>query len=395
MESKTKQIRLALLLAVFCALGPFTVDMYISSFPEIMEFYSTNASMVQLSLTAALIGLSLGQLIIGPLSDMYGRKVPLLGSMILFAIFSISCLVSLNIEMFIVFRFLQGFTASAGLVIARAMVRDLYDGVELTKFFALLTTITNVTPLISPLTGSAIATYVTWRGIFLFTGLIGLILTAITIWRVQETLPKDNRIPSELGGTLRNFVTLGKDKTFVGYALSSGILFGGCFAYISGSPFIYQNIYGVSPQVFSILFALNGISLMIEAQIVKWLADKKSSQHIFQIGLWSSFVSGILVLLVVLLHGPLVTLVISLFLSNLSLGMIGPVSFTLAIESLGHIAGSASALLGVLPFLLGSITSPLVGIMGEYSAIPLGVIMFTTGLLAVLIHFFLLRTNSN
>ncbi|WP_338786246.1 multidrug effflux MFS transporter [Metabacillus sp. FJAT-53654] len=395
MNSKTNkhQVRFALLLAVFCALGPFTVDMYLSSFPEIMRFFDTNASMVQASLTSALLGLSLGQIIIGPLSDVHGRRKPLLFSMILFFISSVGCAISPNVEVFIVLRFIQGFSASAGLVIARAIISDMYDGIELTKFFALLTTITSVTPLLSPLAGSAVISFTSWIGVFIFTGIVGIYLTIMTVWKVKETLSVGNRISSDFKGLLKNYKTLLQDRKFMGYGLASGVLFGGCFAYISGSPFIYQNIYGVSPQMFSILFALNGISLMLGAQLVKRLAERTTPHKIFLIGLLSSFVSSLAVLIVVLTHGPLAALVISLFLSNVALGIIGPISFTLAIESQGHIAGSASALLGILPFLLGSITSPLVGIAGEYSAIPLGVIIFATSLLAVFFNAVLIRNT--
>jgi MFS transporter, DHA1 family, multidrug resistance protein len=395
LNSKTNkhQVIFALLLAVFCALGPFTVDMYLSSFPEIMKFFGTNASMVQASLTSALLGLSLGQIVIGPLSDVHGRRKPLLFSMILFFISSVGCAISPNVEVFIVLRFIQGFSASAGLVIARAIVRDLYNGVELTKFFALLTTITSVTPLLSPLAGSAVISLTSWIGVFIFTGIVGIYLTIMTVWKVKESLPKTNRISSDFKELLKNYKTLLQDRKFMGYGLASGILFGGCFAYISGSPYIYQNIYGVSPQMFSILFALNGISLMLGAQLVKRLAGRTTPHNIFLIGLLSSFISSLAVLIVVFSHGPLAALVISLFLSNASLGIVGPISFTLAIESQGHMAGSASALLGIMPFLLGSITSPLVGLAGEYSAIPLGVIIFATSLLAVFFNAVLIKNG--
>lgn len=388
-------IRFALLIAVFCALGPFTVDMYLSAFPRIMKFFGTNASMVQTSLTSALLGLSIGQIVIGPLSDVHGRRKPLLISMILFFVSSVGCALSPNVEVFIALRFIQGFSASAGLVITRAIVSDLYHGIELTKFFALLTTITSVTPLLSPLAGSAVISFTSWMGVFILTGIIGIYLTIMTVWRMKETLPMEKRVSSNVGALLKTYKTLLQNGKFMGYALASGILYAGCFAYISGSPFIYQKIYGVSPQIFSILFALNGISLMIGAQLVKRLAGRITDRNIFLIGLAFSFIASILVLMAVLFHAPLFALVISLFLFNLSLGIIGPISFTLAIESQGHIAGSASALLGILPFLLGSITSPLVGMAGEYSAMPLGVIIFTTSLLAVLFNAILIKNSKS
>lgn len=181
----------------------------------------------------------------------------------------------------------------------------------------------------------------------------------------------------------------------MGYALVSGILYAGVFAYISGSPFIYQKIYGVSPQIFSILFALNGISLMTGSQGVKRLAGRIKTHHILLIGLSYAFIASLAVFVVTFYKGPLFALVISLFLFNSSVGFTNPITFTLAMESQGHIAGSASALLGILPFLLGSVTSPLVGIAGEYSAKPLGFIIFTTSLLAILSNMILIKKQNS
>lgn len=397
MNSKTNknQVRFALLLAVFVALGPFTVDMYLSAFPQIMKFFGTNASLVQTSLTAGLLGLSLGQIVMGSLSDVHGRRKPLLVSMILYFLTSIGCAFSPDIELFIAVRFFQGLVASAGLVISRAIIRDTYSGDELTKFFALLTTITSVTPLLSPLAGSAIIAYSSWRGVFVFTGVVGVLLAVVTILRVRETLPLERRVPGNFRELWKNYKTLLRNRSFMGYALISGILYAGVFAYISGSPFIYQKIYGVSPQIFSILFALNGISLMTGAQGVKRLTGRIEAHYILLIGLSYAFIASLAVFAVTFYKGPLFALVISLFLFNSSVGFTNPITFTLAMESQGHIAGSASALLGILPFLLGSVTSPLVGIAGEYSAIPLGVIIFTTSLLAILSNIILIKKRSS
>lgn len=261
-KANSHPLRLALLLAAFSALGPFTVDMYLASFPQMMKFFDTNASMVQTSLTACLLGLGLGQIVIGPLSDIHGRRKPLLFSMILYLLSSLCCAFAPNIEIFIALRFIQGFAASAGLVISRAIVRDVYSGVELTKFFALLTMISNAAPLLSPLAGSTVITFTSWAGVFIFLGLLGIYLTAMTTWRLKESLPVERRVPNNFMELLGNYRTLFRNRVFIGYALVTGILFAGVFAYVSGTPFIYQNIYGVSPQVFSMLFALNGIGYL-------------------------------------------------------------------------------------------------------------------------------------
>jgi DHA1 family bicyclomycin/chloramphenicol resistance-like MFS transporter len=349
-------IRFALLLGAFSALGPFTIDMYLPSFPQITTFFGTKASLIQLSLTACLLGLGLGQIVMGALSDVHGRRKPLLLAMILYFLASFGCALAPNIGVFITLRFIQGFATSAGLVISRAIVRDRYHGAELTKFFSLLMLISNVAPLLAPLAGSTVITFTSWIGVFVFLGCLGIFLTMITTWKLDESLPVEKRVPSNFVELLRNFKTLLLDRSFMGYALAQGIMIAGVFAYVSGTPFIYQKIYGVSPQVFSILFASNGISLILGSQVFGRFAGRVSERHFLMIGLLLACATSSAVLIVVLSHGPLFALVIPLFLFVASIGITATSSFTLAMESQGHIAGSASALLGVVPFLLGSVT---------------------------------------
>jgi DHA1 family bicyclomycin/chloramphenicol resistance-like MFS transporter len=330
-ETNNHPVLLALMLSAFSALGPFTVDMYLSSLPQMMNDFGTNASMIQMSLTSSLLGLGLGQLVTGPLSDVYGRRKPLLISMLLYLLASMACAFSPIIGIFIALRFIQGFVASAGLVISRAIVRDRYSGVEMVKFIALLTMISNVAPLISPTAGSAVSTFASWIGVFIFLGLLGLFLTAMTVWGIKESLPAE------------------------------------------------------------VLFALNGLGIILGSQFVKRLAGRMDERRIFRIGLQLACVTTAAILIVVLSHGPFYPLFISIFLFAASIGIVGPVSFTLAMESQGHIAGSAAAVLGTLQFALGAVTSPLVGIAGENSALPFGVTIFMTSILAVISYLFLVK----
>lgn len=389
-----RPILFALMLSAYSALGPFTVDMYLSSLPQMMSDFNTTASLIQASLTASLLGLGLGQLVAGPLSDVHGRRKPLLISMLLYFLISIACAFSPNIGVFIALRFIQGFVAASGLVISRAIVRDQYSGVEMVKFMALLTMISNVAPLISPTAGSAVTTFTSWIGVFIFLGFLGVFLTSMTVLGIKESLPVVKRVPSNLREVLRNYGSLLRDKRFMGYALVNGILFSGVFAYVAGTPFIYQNMYGISPQLFSVLFALNGLGIILGSQLVKRLAGQMDEHRIFRIGLLLAFITTTAVLIVVLSHGPFVALFIAIFLFAASIGIIGPVSFTLAMESQGHIAGSAAAVLGTLQFALGAITSPLVGLAGENSAIPFGITIFMTSILAVISYIILVRSST-
>ncbi|WP_342511788.1 Bcr/CflA family multidrug efflux MFS transporter [Sporosarcina sp. FSL K6-1522] len=387
----TKRFRFALLLGTLAAMGPLSIDMYLPSFPTIVGAFDTTASFVQVSLTACLLGIGFGQLILGPMSDVHGRKKPLLIGLGLYFVASILCVFAPSIGFFIAARFLQGFAAAAGIVISRAIVRDAYSGRELTKFFALLMLVNNLAPILAPVLGGGIIAFTDWTGVFAVLSAIGLLLFAIVLWRMDETLPTDKRVPSNLAQTLKNFLSLLKNRQFMGFALAQGFIMAGIFAYVAGTPFVYQNIYGVSPQTFSLLFGMNGLGLIIGTQVVGRLTGVVSEKKFLEAGLLMSLTSGILLLIAVLLNGPLLTIVVPIFFFVASIGVISTSSFSLAMESQGHIAGSASALLGLLPFILGSITAPLVGVAGEETAIPMGVIIFSSSLIAVLAYVGLAR----
>ncbi|MNK74805.1 Bicyclomycin resistance protein [compost metagenome] len=382
---------LALLLGLFSTLGPFTIDMYLPAFPEIVKQFNSTASLVQFSLTACLLGIGTGQLVIGPLSDIYGRRNPLLISMSVYILSSLACAFSPNIGLLIVFRFLQGFAASAGIVISRAIARDLYSGHELTKFFSLLLLVGNLGPLAAPIAGSGILSFTTWIGVFIALALLGTYLLSMTKWRLKETHSAERRRPTNLVNQLKSYGLLLRDRQFVGYMLAQGIMIAGVFAYVSGTPFIYQNIYGATPAVFAFLFGSNGISLIIGSQIVGRMAHRVSEQAFLLFGLWIALLASVAVLVVAIVHGPLFTLVIPLFFFVAAIGITSTAAFPLAMESQAHMAGSAAALLGVIPFLLGAIVAPLVGIAGENTAVPLGLIILATSTAAMLAYFVLVR----
>ncbi|WP_201000969.1 multidrug effflux MFS transporter [Paenibacillus glycanilyticus] len=394
-NKKSNFIRQALLLGLFSTLGPFTIDMYLPAFPEIVEQLGSSASLVQFSLTACLLGLGIGQLVMGSLSDVYGRRIPLLISMAFYVASSLACAFSPNIVLLILFRFIQGVAASAGIVISRAIVRDLYSGHELTRFFSLLLLVGNLGPLVAPVAGSGVLSVTSWIGVFIFLAVLGIYLLSVTKWSLKETLPVDRRSPSNFGQQLRNYGSLLRDRQFVGYMLAQGIMIAGVFAYVSGTPFIYQNIYGVSPTVFALLFGSNGVSLIIGSQIVGRLAHRVSERSLLLFGLCLALLASIIVVVVTLVQGPLFTLVIPLFIFVASIGITSTAAFPLAMESQANHAGSAAALLGVIPFLLGAVVAPLVGIAGEDTAVPLGIIILITSIAAMLAYFLLVRRGTS
>jgi DHA1 family bicyclomycin/chloramphenicol resistance-like MFS transporter len=392
--SGKKRIQLALLLGSLGLLGPFTIDTYLPSFPTIVKDFHTTASLVQISLTSCLLGLGLGQLFIGPLSDVKGRRKPLLFFISLYLLASLTCSFSPNIYFLIIARLVQGFAAAGGLVISRAIVRDLFSGKELTKFFTMMVLVGNLGPIVAPIAGGGILAFTNWHGVFVALACLGAVLFFTVSLRLEETLPEENRVPSNLPQIMKNFGSLFKDRMFMGYALTQGFTTAGIFAYVSGIPFVYQNIYGVTPQQFSLLFGVNGIALIIGSQSVGRFADVISERTFLKIGLAISNLAGACLLIALLLKAPLIAVAIPIFFFIASISIIGTTSFALAIETQGHIAGSASALLGLLPFVLGSITAPLVGIAGANSGIPMGVIIFCASLLAFLSYFGLVRKAS-
>jgi MFS transporter, DHA1 family, multidrug resistance protein len=389
--SGKKRLQLALLLGSLGLLGPFTIDTYLPSFPTIVKEFHTTASLVQISLTSCLLGLGLGQMVIGPLSDVKGRRKPLLFFLCLYILASLTCSFAPNIYFLIVSRLVQGFAASGGLVISRAVVRDLFSGKELTKFFSLMLLVGNLGPIVAPIAGGAILAFTDWNGVFVALACIGTVLILTSSFKLNETLPVKNRVPSNLTQVIGNFGTLFKNREFMGYAFTQAFITAGIFAYVSGISFVYQNIYGVTPQQFSLLFGVNGLALIIGSQSVGRLTDIISERTFLKIGLALANAAGAWLLIALLLQAPLIGIAIPIFFFICSISMIGTTSFALAIESQGHVAGSASALLGLLPFVLGSLSAPLVGVAGAYTGVPMAVVIFGASFLAFLSYFFLVR----
>lgn len=391
-----ERLALAFLLSLLGMLGPFNIDMYLPSFPDIANDLGTSASLVQLSLTACLIGLAVGQVVVGPISDAKGRRKPLLVSISLFAVSSLLCALAPNIETLVAARFLQGFTASAGIVLSRAVVRDVFSGRELAKFFALLMVINATAPMIAPMAGGAILLLPSsnWNTIFYFLSLLGVFIVLMVAFRLKETLPPEKRMPSSVGQSVRTMGSLMKDRSFIGYALTVGFVHGGSFAYVSGTPFVYQGIYDVSPQIFSILFGINGLAIIAGSFLIGRLGGIYGEKRLLRTAVIIAVSATFVLLIMTIIKGPLATLVIPIFIYMTTMGMVLTSSFTLAMEKQGHRAGSASAVLGLIPLLIGSIVSPLVGI-DETTAVPMGAILFSTSFIGSIAFFTLTKKKTH
>lgn len=384
---------MASVLGSLVAFGPLSLDMYLPALPLLSDDMQTSTSMVQLSLTACLVGLSVGQLFAGPISDVRGRRIPLLIGLLIYAVTSILCAVAPSIWTFVFLRFVQGLAGAAGIVIARAMVRDMYEGSEMTKFFALLMLVNGVAPIAAPIFGSQLLHFTTWEGGFVVLCLIGVMMFFVVMFGLPETLPLERRSKAGITHTLSTFGRLIKDRQFMGYAMTQGLITAAMFAYIAGSPFVLQDIYGVSPAMFSVVFAVNGIGIIIASQVTGRLAGKIKENKLFVFGITLATVAGLILLTMILLKGSLLTLLVPLFFVVSSVGIVGATGFSLAMQKQSQAAGSASALQGLISFISGGIVAPLVGIGGSTTAVPMGVVIAVSTICAVLSYLLLIRSR--
>ncbi|MFC4102152.1 multidrug effflux MFS transporter [Paenibacillus xanthanilyticus] len=389
--SASKRLWMAIVLGSLSAFGPLSLDMYLPALPALADDLKTTASLSQLSLTACMLGLSLGQLLAGPLSDVRGRRGPLLIGLVVYAVSSILCVFAGSIWLFLALRFIQGLAGAAGIVISRAMVRDLYSGTELTKFYSLLMLVNGAAPILAPIIGAQILRFGEWPTVFAVLAGYGAVMLIAVGAGLGETHPADRRSAGGLGGTLRTFGTLLRDRLFMGYALTQGFIMAGMFAYISGSSFVLQNVYGVSPQTFSLVFAMNGIGIIAATQITGRLASRVGETKLLGAGIAIAAVGGLALLASLAAQGGLAVVLPPLFLVVASVGVVSTAGFSLALQQHGQNAGSASALLGLLSFIIGGIAAPFVGIAGENTALPLGVVIAIAELCAVACYASLVR----
>ena len=390
---QSRRCWMVIILGALSAFGPLSIDMYLPSLPILTKDLHTSTSLAQFSLTACLLGLSFGQLVAGSQSDVRGRRIPLLIGLISYTVSSLLCAISPSIWGLLLLRFIQGFAGSAGIAISRAIVRDLYSGSELIKFFSLLMLVNGVGPIFAPIIGGQLLQFTSWRGVFLVLSLVGSVMLITVFFSLPETLPPQRRSPAGLKNTLATFRVLVSDRVFMGYALPQGLVMAAMFAYISGSPFVIQNIFGATPQMFSLFFAINGIGIIIAGQITGRLASRINGKKLFFSGLVLASIGGITLLTMILLGAGLAAILPPLFIVVSSVGVVSTAGSSLAMENYGHSAGSASALLGLFSFVIGAIVAPLVGLGGSNTAVPMGIVIAVTEVGAILSYLILRRSK--
>ncbi|MFI6129330.1 multidrug effflux MFS transporter [Micromonospora sp. NPDC051141] len=376
-------VTLLVLLGTLTAIGPLSLDMYLPAFPAMTRELDADQAGVQLSLTTCLIGLALGQLVTGPLSDRWGRRRPVLVGVVAYAVLALACAAAPSAPLLAAARFAQGLAGGTGIVVARAVVRDLYAGRNAAKYFSRLTLVFGVAPVAAPSVGSLVLRFGSWRAVFLTLAVIGAVLAVAVALRLPETLPAERRSTGGLAATARTMRALAGDRVYLGYALTQGFAFAGLFAYISGSSFVFQDVFGVSAVGFAVVFGVNSLALIATGQANARLLDRFSPRRLLVTTLAVSLVAALGVLTGAL-TSSLAGTAVALFVFVGSMGMVMPNSTALALDAHARHAGTAAALMGGIQSVVGALAAPLVGLGGEGSALPMAVVLTGAAALALL-----------
>ncbi|MGZ5418142.1 MAG: Bcr/CflA family multidrug efflux MFS transporter [Nocardioides sp.] len=384
--TRGRHIQLIIVLGSLIALGPLTIDMYLPAFPELARELDTSASAVQLTLTGMLGGLAVGQLVIGPLSDAFGRRRPLIAGLVVHALASVLCALAPSVQVLSAVRVLQGFAGAAISVVALATVRDLFSGIAVARTMSRLMLVIGLAPIVAPSIGGFILTVTDWRGIFVVLAATAVLLILVAFLGLRETLPVERRRSARLGATLRTYASLLKDRTFVALVFMGGLMFASIFAYVSGASFVLQEGFGLDERTFGLVFGANALTLTVFSQVNPTLIRRFGQVNVLTGAILVSAAAAASLILTGLtglwgLAGVLVPLMVVLGAAGLAM----PNTPSLALNRHGEAAGTASAMLGCVQFGVGALVAPLVGAFGSTTAVPMGAVMLgVTGLAAVL-----------
>ncbi|MBK1971371.1 multidrug effflux MFS transporter [Campylobacter sp. TTU_617] len=382
-----KKFKLIIILALMSSIAPLSTDMYLPALTHVEQSFKTSTFLTQLSLASFFIAFSLGQLIYGPLSDIFGRKKPVIFGILLFMISSFACVMVDNIFLFILLRFLQALGGCAGIVIARAIVNDLFEIKEATGIFALMMVFSSLAPMISPTFGGILLDYFSWHSIFITLFILGIILFFMIIFGLQESANLTQSQKFSFRQTLSAYSIVLKDKIFLTYVLSASLALSAMFAYITGSSFIFTKFFDLSEQKFAILFGLNAFGFVLCANINARLVLKFNSEKILSYALFLMLVATLILFLSAFLNPNFYLFEILIFISIACLGFIAPNTTTLAMARFKQCSGTASAILGTMQFALAGFISFFVGIINANTPIVLAFLMCICVFLANMVYF--------
>jgi DHA1 family bicyclomycin/chloramphenicol resistance-like MFS transporter len=395
-DSLTRRQRVVyiLVLGALTALGPFTIDLYLPAFPKIEADLAVSTAAIQLTLTATTLGFAFGQLLVGPWSDRVGRRLPLILATTVHILASLGVALAPDLAWLLAFRVLQGFGAAAGAVVAMATVRDLFGGYPLVRMLSRLALVNGLAPIAAPVIGSQLLLLMPWRGLFFVLAGYGVLVVVAASLFIIETLPPARRVEPGHATLGQRYRVLFADRVFVGVAIIGGMSFSGLFAYLSASPFLFQDVYGLDPQGYGLLFAANSIGIVAGVQISARLAKRIPPQWILSVSTLVLLAAAIAIIVLDLAGAGFFGTVIPLWFFITACGFGLPMVQALALANHGKEAGTAASVLGAMNFGLAGLLSPIVGLFGIANAVPMGAVMAATSLVSIASLWFIVQPRT-
>lgn len=361
-------LKLTISFAIVVALGPAAIDMYLASMPQMALDFDVSYASTQLTLTVFLTFMGLGQLIFGPLSDAYGRRLPLLGGLFIYFAASLAAAAATSLELLILARLIQGLGAAMAIVVVMSMVRDISSGPQAAQVYALLNTIVALGPIIAPAIGGVLGAVYGWQGVMLFLAGMALLVLINTVFNVPETLPVSDRNQFALKPILATYISILKNKAFLLHLFALSAVFFFLFAYIGGSAFVYQHQYGLSTEQFGMVFGLTSLSLIAGASSAAYWVKRIKVSSLALVGAILMCAGGLMCLVSELLFFGLTGIVLSIGMALFGLGILEATIMSMAMETQDKALGSTAALMGAAPMVIASIATPIAGSMVEISA---------------------------
>lgn len=384
-------LRLTLVLGALEAFGPLSMDLYLPQLPQLARTLDTTDALAQTTMSVCMVGLGLGQLIAGPLSDRFGRKRPLVLGVVLFTVFSVLCAIAPSIEVLLIARFMQGLAGSAGVVISMAVARDLFEGIALSRMLSLLALVTSVTPIIAPVIGGQLARFMDWRGIFFVLAGVGVVLSCVAAFGLRETLHEGRHEGAVFSTTASHISATLREPLFVLIMCASALGGVAFFSYLSMSSFVFQGEFGFTPQLFSIIFAINALAQLGGSQLSRVLVMRLGPARMYLTGQIAGAAATTLLLVGTMLGASPLVFVVLLALALGAFGLSGPNGSTLALSAHGSRAGTASALLGAAMFVVGAVVAPAVSALAGTSALVMGASLAIGSCAAAVLGVFAIR----
>jgi DHA1 family bicyclomycin/chloramphenicol resistance-like MFS transporter len=369
---KPELLKMAIILGLLSAIGPFSIDMYLPAMPAIATGFGVDIALSQWTLMSYFLAFGVSQLFYGPASDAFGRKPPLYFGLVVFVIASIGCAIAPTIEWLIGMRFIQGIGAASVMSIPRAVIRDSYRGNEATRLMSTVMLIISVSPMLAPLIGSALIVPLGWRSVFYAVAFIAIGSFLITRFILPETCPPEKRIPFNMGSMLHAFNILVRDPFFMGVTLIGAACTASFFIFLSTASFLYTEFYGLTPTQFALAFALNAVGFFSATQLAANFAAKFGpNKTVLGATIGATFFSLLLLIIFIMGLGSFTILVAILFLFNACLGLIIPIAMVLSLEEHGPIAGTASALGGTMQMVIAALAMVAVSFVFDGTPLPM------------------------